>query len=61
LVEVSDLARWVQFPLEPQLKIKIMGITIISLVCIIIYTFLVGYQLGRRAVIGRINKKLNNK
>jgi hypothetical protein len=38
-----------------------MGITIISLVCIIIYTFLLGYQLGRGAVINRINKKLNDK
>jgi hypothetical protein len=38
-----------------------MEISIISLACIIIYTFLLGYQLGRRAVINRINKKLNNK
>jgi hypothetical protein len=37
-----------------------MEIAIISLVCIVIYTFLVGYQLGRRAVINRINKKLIN-
>jgi hypothetical protein len=47
--------------LTAKIKIKIMGITIISLVCIIIYTFLLGYQLGRGAVINRINKKLNDK
>ena len=47
--------------LTAKIKIEIMGITIISLVCIIIYTFLLGYQLGRGAVINRINKKLNDK
>jgi hypothetical protein len=38
-----------------------MEISTISLVYIIILNFLAGYQLGRRAVINRINKKLNNK
>jgi hypothetical protein len=38
-----------------------MVMSIISLVYIIIYTFWLGFELGRGAVINRINKKLNNK
>jgi hypothetical protein len=42
-------------------KLKVMEISMVSLVWIIIYTFWIGYILGRREVINRINKKLNNK
>jgi hypothetical protein len=42
-------------------KLKVMEISMVSLVWIIIYTFWIGYILGRREVINRNNKKLNNK